>query len=481
MATIDSMDASDERRFNGRLVGAVLSAGLMSFCGIVVETAMNVTFPTLMSEFGIDISTVQWITTGYLLVLAVVMPVSSYLKRRYPTRSLFFFAIAVFIAATAGSACAPAFWVLLACRLLQGVGTGVAMPLMINIVLEQAPQDKMGMMMGVSIFIVACAPAAGPSIGGLIVTLAGWRGIFLALLVPLVLALVVGRRCITQAGMLVPARFDASGWALLAISFICLIVATSYLSVWGVGSPLFWGLIAGFAFFLALFVRHCHDTEWPLLHLEVLRTGTFSLSVVALFLLQFIVLGYGLLIPNYAQLVQGQSAFTAGCLLLPGCLLGAVLAPVSGRVFDRLGAVVPLGLGAACMFGAALGFALFHALMGNAAVIGCYMLFTLGQGLSAGNLLTYGIRYLAIDLSADGNAVASTLQQLAGAIGTAVMSTVVAAGQRGSAAGTAAYVAGTATGTRLAFAVAAVAGTALLVDVVLLLRSGERQAGRSSR
>jgi MFS family permease len=133
----------------------------MSFSGVVIETAMNVTFPTLMAEFSVGTSTVQWMTTGYLLVLACVIPLSSFLKRRFPTKALFVCAMALFLTGVVVCALAPSFDVLLAGRLVQGVGTGVALPLMFNIVLEQSPLDRMGSMMGVASLITAAAPAVG--------------------------------------------------------------------------------------------------------------------------------------------------------------------------------------------------------------------------------------------------------------------------------------------------------------------------------
>lgn len=120
-----------EKKIDGKLVLSILAAGIMSFSGVVVETAMNVTFPTLMEEFGIGTSTVQWITTGYLLVLAIIIPASSYLKKRFTTKSLFVTAVCLFIIGTVMAAAAPVFPVLLAGRLIQGVGTGIALPMMV--------------------------------------------------------------------------------------------------------------------------------------------------------------------------------------------------------------------------------------------------------------------------------------------------------------------------------------------------------------
>ena len=158
-----------EKKIDAKLILSIIAAGIMSFSGVVVETAMNVTFPTLMKEFNIDTSTVQWITTGYLLVLACIIPASSYLKKRFTTKSLFVTAICLFIIGTVMAAAAPVFSLLLAGRLIQGIGTGIALPLMFNIVLEQVPEERLGLMMGIASLITAMAPAVGPSVVSTIV------------------------------------------------------------------------------------------------------------------------------------------------------------------------------------------------------------------------------------------------------------------------------------------------------------------------
>ena len=125
-----------ERRLDGKLIFSIIAAGILSFTGVVIETAMNVTFPSLMKEFSVSTSLVQWITTGYLLVLAVVIPLSGYLKERFPMKKLFLTAAGLFILGTLLGAWSPDFLLLLLGRLLQGAGTGIALPLMFNIIME---------------------------------------------------------------------------------------------------------------------------------------------------------------------------------------------------------------------------------------------------------------------------------------------------------------------------------------------------------
>ena len=158
--------SSFERVLDARLVLSVIAAGIMSFSGVTVETAMNVTFPALMAEFSITTSTVQWMTTSYLLVLSTVVPTSSYFNRRFRTRSVFIAAMCFYIAGIVCGFTAVSFPMLLCGRILEGVGTGIALPLMFNIITEQAPKKNMGVMMGIGTLVTAMAPAVGPSVGG---------------------------------------------------------------------------------------------------------------------------------------------------------------------------------------------------------------------------------------------------------------------------------------------------------------------------
>ncbi|MCH3959546.1 MAG: MFS transporter [Selenomonas sp.] len=301
------METEFERKLDLKLIMSVIAAGLMSFTGVVVATAMNVTFPTLMKQFGVDIAMVQWITTGYLLMLAIIIPLSSFLKRRFRMKRLFLFANVVFILATVMCMLAPNFMFLLVGRLLQGVGAGIALPLMFNIVLEQAPFEKMGFMMGIASLIAAIAPAVGPSFGGLVVNTLGWRMIFAFLLPLLVLSMVFGIYAIRQSSATELISFDVPGYLLLAIGFICFIFAINSASSEGWISCRVGLLFVICLLALCLFVRHSRQNGGQAAHQpEYFPAEQFTFSVLFLILLQFICLGIGFLLPNYSQLVMGR-------------------------------------------------------------------------------------------------------------------------------------------------------------------------------
>ena len=421
-----------ERKLDAKLILSILAAGIMSFSGVVVETAMNVTFPTLMAEFQVGTATVQWITTGYLLVLAMIIPASSWLKRRFPAKKLFLTAISLFLAGTVLAAAAPAFFWLLLGRLIQGVGTGIALPMMFNIVLEQVPYPKMGFMMGIASLITAVAPAVGPSLGGMIVSRYGWRMIFVTLLPLLVVSFVLGAANIRQVTPTEKIPFQGRDYLLLAVGFVSLIFGINRASQngWLCVSVIVL-LLVGFGALLGFYFQS-KKTKEPLIRVQVFHTAAFSLSVAVVMLIQFVCLAIGFLIPNYAQLTLGKDAFVAGCLLLPGCNLGAVVSPLSGRVLDRFGAKLPILLGNGAVVISAVCFSLFLKQAGVFLILLFYVFFAFGQGFSMGTSMTNGLKQLPGELGSDGNAVFNTLQQLAGAVGTSGASTIVAAAQGGA-------------------------------------------------
>lgn len=423
------MTNSSARVLDARLLLSIIAAGIMSFSGVVVETAMNVTFPTLMHEFNIGTSLVQWITTGYLLVLALIIPTSAYLKRRFATRSLFTAAISSFLAGTLLAAWSPYFNVLLIGRLLQGIGTGIALPMMFNIILEQVPGERLGFMIGIASLITAMAPAVGPSLGGMIVSYFGWRMIFVSLLPFLLLSAILGIKNIRQAGKLEQSSFNFSLYLLLIIGFSSLIFATSIASDFGWFSIEVLALFAICLIALTAFYKQSLNSNAPLLRVEIFRYLPYTLSTASLLLVGFICLGLGFLIPNYAQLVSHTDAFTAGCLLLPGCIIGAMLAPISGRLLDKFGAKRPILLGNASILVSVICYSLYPGELSSLLFIIFYLFFAFGQGFSMGTIMTNGLSQLPEELNADGNAAMNTLLQLAGAVGTAVISTIVATAQ----------------------------------------------------
>lgn len=458
---------SVEKKIDIKLVLSVIATGILSFAGVVVEMAMNITFPTLIEEFGIGTSTVQWLTTGYLLMLALVIPASSWLKKNFKTKSLFCTAMTLFLCGTVMALAAPSFGLLLAGRVIQGAGTGIALPLMFNIVLEQVPEEHLGFMMGVATLITAMAPAVGPSFGGIIATAFGWRMIFAILIPILLLAFAFGIFGIRQVAKVERTSFPLLNWIFLAISFSGIIFAAGVASETGWFSVPVSVLLLAAAAALVLFYKSSVKSKVPLVDVSALKNSVFTLSAAVIFLNQFICLGLGFLMPNLAQISSGYTAFAAGLLFLPGCVTGAVLSPVSGRIMDRFGARMPILTGDLLIFTSTFCFWMFAGQLTTKMYVGFYLLFTVGQAFVVSPSMTTGLKQLPEALNADGNAIMNTMQQLAGAIGTSVVTTLVASAQESSLENLAES---TVCGTKNAFALLAVLGMAMIGIFMVLIR-----------
>jgi MFS transporter, DHA2 family, lincomycin resistance protein len=423
------MKIESERKIDLKLILSIIATGIMSFTGVVIETAMNITFPTLMQEFQVNTSTVQWMTTGYLLMLSIIIPASSYLKKRFTTKALFLTALILFTTGTIINVFGDNFPILILGRFIQGAGTGVALPLMFNIILEQVPLKKLGFMMGIATFITATAPAIGPSFGGFIVNQFGWRMIFVSVLPILIISCSLGLYAIRQVSPVQTQKFDWIGYLLLAIAFSSLIIGMSASGINGwlsvqVILPVLVTVICLFGF-----CKHSLKTDHPIIHLKILKSKPFTFSVLNVVMISIICLGLGLLIPNYSQIVGGENAFLSGSLLVPGCILAAILAPISGRILDTAGPTKPLLIGNTLIIVAILGYVIFVENLTSTLFVVFYLFFAGGQGFAAGTSMTNGLKHVQAGLTADGNAIFTTMQQLSGAIGTALVASLVSSKQ----------------------------------------------------
>lgn len=399
------------------VVPAVIATAIMSFSGVLIETSMNVTFPTLMRTFNTDASGVQWVTTGYLLALAIVIPLSAYLVRNFAIQRLFITANLLFILGVVVDFLAPSLFALLAGRVFQGIGTGIALPLMYHIVLNQAPKKKQGTFIGIGAMTTSLAPAIGPTYGGIISAHFSWREIFLFLLPVLLLSLIIGSLAIPYEKVARSDKFN-----LQAFIFLGLALGTLLLALENISLPWF---VASFVFFAAFYY---FNQRHQLLNLSVFKNSSFVFLTMGVLAFQATALGLSFIFPNYLQLGLKTSVTQAGLFMLPGALLAALLAPVAGILYDKIGAKKPILTGFA--FGL-IGLFLLSLFFQQANFVGLLILdvtFMLGTGLIGGNLIALALVQLK-DTQADGNSIINTLQQFVGAASTAIVASLITHGK----------------------------------------------------
>ena len=389
---------------------------------------MSVALPKLMVEFDVGAATAQWLTTAFMLTMAVVIPITGYLLTRLSLRAVFAIAMGSFLTGTLVAGIAPIFLVLVLGRVVQAVGTAVMLPLLFTTVLNLVPAERRGRTMGVISIVIAVAPAVGPTIGGVVLDQLSWRWMFLLVLPIAVVATALGLSWIRNVTEPVPVPLDAPSVVLSALGFSGLVFGLSSLGEAAEGDPLLppWvPLVVGIASLTIFVVRQLRLGDDALLDLRAFRTPAFSLAVALVSVSMMSLFGTLILLPIYLQNVLGQSTLATGLMLLPGGLAMGLLGYVVGRLFDRFGPrpLVAPGALVACI--AMWGMTTFDAATSTGTVIAWHVLLNLGLALMFSPLLTSALGALPRRLYSHGSAIVSTMQQVAGAAGTALFITVL--------------------------------------------------------
>lgn len=426
---------------------AVLSAAFMSFVGILTETSLNVTFPTMMKEFKVSLDTIQWTTTGYLLMIAIIMICSSYLNDRFTARQLFIIACVGFMVGSVISAISPNFPILLLGRLISALGAGLSTPLMFNLITEIMPRSKWGIYMGIAGLVVAMAPTLGPAFGGITTFYLNWRWIFVFVTIFALIVFVAGTPVIGKYHDQVKSSFDYLSFITLAAAFITLTLGINQIS-YGMANPLLWILLVVTALLVWAFVKLSQKSSKKLLDLAVFKQKAFVFGALAYFLLQFNNIGISFVLPNYIQIVGKQSSLVGGLVLLPGSIIAGLLNPYFGSLYDKRGAKLPLYLGGFFMALSCLLFAIFGLNLSAMMIIIFYGIMMMGHRMSFSNTMAEALKVETGKLRADATAVCQTSQQLAGSVGTTILASIMSVWQKQ---GHGSYTMDTAQGSQAAF------------------------------
>ena len=304
---------------------------------------------------------------------------------------------------------------LLTGRVFQGIGTGIALPLMFDIILTKSPLDRRGVMMGIGTMTTSIAPAIGPTYGGILLNSLGWRSIFWFLIVLLVASLIMGLTSMPVETVKRTESFAFGAFVFLGLGLALLLMAVERLSLmFLIGAVV---LLVIFAFL---------NKRRQLLNLAILRHSRYDRLMISFLVYQAILLGLSFILPNYLQLGLGRTATAAGLFMFPGAVIGSVLAPVSGRVLDKFGAVKPILFGLSVATLAMVLMAVFFKELSFWTLMLTHMVLMVGIGFSYANLMTITLSSLAPSENADGNSMLNTLQQFVGASATAIVAQIFA-------------------------------------------------------
>lgn len=454
---------------------------IATFVVILNETIMNVALPVLMTDLRVDAGRAQWLSTAFMLTMAVVIPITGFLLQRLATRTVFLLAMGLFSAGTLFAALAPGFVPLLLARIVQASGTAIMLPLLMTTVLTVVPERGRGAVMGNISIVISVAPALGPTISGLILQAFSWRFMFVFVLPIALAALAYGARMLGNVGERKAAPLDVVSIPLSAVGFGGFVYALNQASgPGGFGSSaVLWPLgVAAVA--LVAFVarqRALIRRDAPLLDLRAFTYPQFTLGVGVMVIAMMALFGGAILLPLYVQGVRGLSTLQTGLLLLPGGLVMGLLAPTIGRWYDRVGPR-PLTLpGTVLMAGALFGFGGLTAATPAWALVALHVTLSIGLALLFTPVFTSSLSPLPPRLYSHGSAILSTLQQVAGAAGTALLVTLYAARSAAQAAQGAAPILAQQGGIGLAFTVSAWIAVLAVPLALGLKRTGQAGHG----
>lgn len=398
---------------------------IATFLAVLNQMLATSALPAIMVHFDIDATLAQWLTSGYLLVYAAVIPSSAYLINRFSTRALFFGAYSFLLVGSAIAALAPSFGVLLAGRMLQAVCVGVLTPLVMTIVMLVFPFERRGFAMGMANLVIGIAPAAGPLFAGLFVDTLGWRAMFVFMAAASIVVMAVAFFSLSNFGEKRTVKLDAPSVALSAIGLAALLMGFSEA---GQGSVMpAAALLAAGACALAVFAKRQFRMDEPFLDLRVLGIHAFRSSTVAIMVLQALFMAASTLVPLLVQTGLGYSATASGLVVFPGALAGALLSLVAGKLHDSLGVRAP-SMAGTVLFVA--GFAGLATLPSSSLVFAgaCMAAISCGSVLAFTPLLTWGINEIGSAKVAHGNALTNAARQAASSLGTALFVSFMAAG-----------------------------------------------------
>lgn len=462
-----------------RVIWLLLTA---AFVAILNETTMNVAIPFLIRDLGITAVAAQWLTTAFMLTMAVVIPITGFLLQRFTTRQVFIAAMSLFSAGTLVAFLAPGFELLVVARVIQASGTAIMMPLLMTTIMTIVPPQHRGRMMGRVSIVMALAPAIGPTMSGLVLQSLGWHWIFGIVLPIALVALFVGARWIHNLGETREAPIDVPSVVLSAFGFGGLVFGLSQIGGGHGDAPdaasaslatLVASLTVGVIGLGAFVWRQLRlqRTDSALLDLRVFRSGNFTLAVAQLGLMSLAFFGAITLLPLYLQTVLEKTPLETGLAVLPGSLAMGLAGPVIGRIYDRYGTQVLLVPGAVIVSATLW----FYTTVGTGTsfvlLIVVQTVMMIGLALSFTPLFTASLGSLEPRFYSYGSAIVGTVQQVAGAAGIALLVTVMSSASAAAGAGLEADAAGT----RAAFLIAAIISVPLIAGAFLIRKPADQQ------
>ncbi|PLT33020.1 DHA2 family efflux MFS transporter permease subunit [Bacillus sp. V5-8f] len=401
---------------------SILMLGL--FIVFMNQTVLSVAMPRMMTDFNVGATTIQWLSTGFMLVNGALIPLSAFLIQRYGTRKLFLLAMTLFTIGTFICGIAPNFSVILIGRLIQAAGGGILQPLVMTIIMFIFPPEIRGRGMGIFGLAMMFAPAIGPTLAGWVIEHYSWRVMFYGMVPLSVIVVILAFFTLKNVLEPKPVKLDYLGASLSLLGVAALLYGVSEAGTEGwtdliVLSTILIGVIA-----LVVFVVQQLRSESPLLDFKVFKYDMFSLSNMISAIITVSMFTGLFLLPIYLQSLRGFTPLESGILMLPGALIMAVMSPVSGVLFDKLGPRPLAIVGMIITIMTTYEFTTLTPETGYSTLLVIYMIRSFGMSLLMMPIMTAGMNQLPENLNAHGTAMTNTIRQVSGAIGTSLVTTI---------------------------------------------------------
>ncbi|ASI63626.1 multidrug transporter [Lactiplantibacillus plantarum subsp. plantarum] len=402
----------------------VLTLLVGTFTTFITQTLLTTAFPTLMADFHISATAVQWLTTGFMLIMGIMIPVSAWLLTRINSKYLYLTAMLIFGLGTTLAYFAVNFQMLLIARMIQAIGVGISAPVFQTIMSSVYPPEKRGSAMGTAGIVIGLAPAIGPTLSGWIIDNYSWRALFLFILPINILVIIVS--FFTLRKVLPTSKQPIDWWSVLisTIGFGSMLYGFSSVGNAGWGDPVVLTTLVIGLIFIGLFVWRQLHMDQPLLELRVFKIPAFTLSAILTALAYMAMMGVEMILPMYIQTVLGRSAMDSGLILLPGAIMMGIMSPITGRIFDHIGA---RRLAMTGMLLLTLGTAFFLSISATTPILWIIVVYAIrmfGLTMVTMPVTTTGINALPFRLISHGTAANNTLRQVAASMGTAVLISV---------------------------------------------------------
>ncbi len=468
-----------------RRPGAVLLvAAYGAFLATFNETFLNVALNPIMADFGVGSATVQWVSTAYMLMAAIMVPVTGFLYRTVPTKRLACVAVALLLAGSLVGLASPAFAVLLAGRVVQALGTGMLVPICMNVTVAVAPRNKMGTYMGIVSAMTTLGPAFGPIVAGTVLSVSGWHALFAVFACLVAVELVLAAALLPDVGQITSPVLDIPSVCLVSLALVGLLYGVS--TVFAGPVPVAVASLAVGVVAAAAFVARQRRVAEPLIDLRPFSNAGFDLGVLLVIISLMVVFAMNILLPLMMEGALGFSAMQAALTLLPACILSCVLAPVAGRIYDRAGmrVIVPVGMVLISTFTF-----LLSRLVGvdatSGLIVALYAPVVAGTSFVMGPAQPFALSRLRPELYPHGVTIVSMSFQVAGCVGSSLFVGVmsgVEAGAMASGAGQAAATVGGFSAASLLACFIGLAGLAVAVCAgVVEVRSLRERGAREVR